>query len=773
MKCKLTLLVVLGIFSGLLTAQNIKLSGRVVDKSNTQPIEFANISLLKDDSTFVAGIYSDIDGRFSFNNAVGDYLVSISYMGYQTSYTPVKHLTDNKDLGDINIEPSSVMLDGVTVTAQSVINKSDRKLITPSGEQVKTSANGFDLLKKLQLPRIEVNPLTNAISTTGNGEVQLRINGVKVTNADVQSLKPEDIIRIEFHDDPGVRYGNAATVIDYITRRSISGGNVNGDFMNNLSDGLGFAEDNLSAKYNNKKSEFSVNSYYSYRKINWVQANNESFVFPDHTINREEMGDPTLFKERNSNTSLNYSLMDKDNYFFNATFRYNYSHSPNMYSDRNSKLLTSDNNIPLIISDHSTEKTKSPALDLYFQKNLKNEQLLIFNVVGTYIDAHNTRLYQEHREKNAVTDIYSDISGSKYSLIAEGIYERKIGDGKLTSGLKHMQVYSNNEYKGTTTADVSMKQAETYAYSEYQLKKGKFTYMANITAVRFYYSQAAKSQEKYSLQPSARITYNPNDNLYFRYRFNMWNNTPSLSDLNNVEQAIDSLQIRRGNPYLKTEQTYNHTFTSGYNKGIFGVELFSRYKYNSDPIMESVLFEDGVFVRTNQNQRSHEHLQAQISFKLKPLKDHLTITFAPGINHYISKGLDYTHKYTNRFFRLSVDGSYKNFTGSFNYYSPWDYFYGESLNNGERIHMAGLGYSKPKWSVMIGAFNPFGGHYKRENENWSDLNPVKSRISTGSLTRMYTIKFTFNLDFGRKFSGGDKRINNSDTDSGIMSGAKK
>ena len=74
---------------------------------------------------------------------------------------------------------------------------------------------------------------------------------------------------------------------------------------------------------------------------------------------------------------------------------------------------------------------------------------------------------------------------------------------------------------------------------------------------------------------------------------------------------------------------------------------------------------------------------------------------------------------------------------------------------------------------MIGAFNPFGGHYKRENENWSDLNPVKSRISTGSLTRMYTIKFTFNLDFGRKFSGGDKRINNSDTDSGIMSGAKK
>lgn len=772
MKLKLGLLVVLASISGILIANNIKITGRVVDKSSTQPVEYANIALLKADSTLVAGIYSDIDGRFTFNNSAGDYLVSISYMGYETTYTQVKNVSADNDLGNIGIQPTSVMLEGVTVTAQSVINKTDRKLIMPSGEQVKTSTNGFDLLKKLQLARIEVNPLTNTVSTVGNGEVQLRINGVKVTNAEIQSLKPEDIIRIEFHDDPGVRYGNAAAVIDYITRRSVSGGNINGDFMNNLSSGLGFAEDNLSAKYNNKKSEFSMNTYYSHRDIDWVQANNETFVFPDRQINREEVGDPTLFKQYTSKTALNYSLMDKDNYFFNATLRYNYYDIPNAYSDRNSKLYTSNNNVPLVISDHSTENTKSPALDLYFQKNLKNDQFLIFNVVGTYIDTRNTRHYQERRNEASSTDIYSDISGDKYSLIAEGIYERKLGEGKLTSGLKHVQVYSQNEYKGTTIADIAMKQSESYAYSEYQIKKGKFSYMANLTATRFYYSQAGQSQVKYTLQPSARISYDANDNLYFRYRLNVWSSIPSLSYLNNVEQAIDSLQIRRGNPNLNSNRTISQTFTSGYNKGIFGIELFSRYNYASKPIMESILFENGVFVRTYENQRSHQHMQAQISFKINPLKDHLTITLAPGINHYISKGLNYTHKYTNRFYRVSIDGSYKNFIGSFNYYSPWDYFYGEELENGERIHMMGLGYKKPKWSVMIGAFNPFGGQYKRDNENRSELNPVKSTISTESLTRMYTIKFTFNLDFGRKFSGGDKRINNSDTSSGIMSGAK-
>ncbi|SHF85738.1 TonB-dependent receptor [Dysgonomonas macrotermitis] len=772
MKIKVGVLAVLVLFTAGVTAQNVKISGRVVDKVAAQPIEYANVSLMKQDSTVITGIYSDADGLFTFNNPSGDYLVSVTYMGYQTCYTPVKNNSGNQDLGNISIEPSSVMLQDVTVTAQSVINKADRKLITPSAEQVKASTNGFDLLRKLQLARIEVNPLTNAVTSVGDGEVQLRVNGVKVTNAEIQALRPDEIIRIEFHDDPGVRYGNAAAVIDYITKRRVSGANVNGDLMNNVSSGLGFAEDYLAVKYNNKKSEFSANAYYNYRDIDWVQANNETFVFPDKSINRAEIGEPTRFRRKELNTALNYSLMDKDNYYFNATFRYIYGDTPNAYSDRNSKIETSYNSVPLSISDHSTENSKSPALDLYFQKDLKNGQLLIFNVVGTYIDSKNTRLYQEHRAGATVTDIYSDISGSKYSLIAEGIYERKMGNGKLTGGMKHSQVYTENEYKGNTIANISMKQADTKAYAEYQIKVGKFSYMANIAATRFFYSQAGESQKSITFQPSARVNYNPNDNLYFRYRLNVWNNIPSLSNLNNVEQAIDSLQIRRGNPNLKSFLTYQQSIAAGYNKGIIGIDLYTQYQYQNKPVMESIFYEDGAFIRTYENQKSHQHLMAQLTIRIKPFKDNLSVSFTPGINHYISKGNDYSHKYTNRYFRVNVDGSYKNVMGTFMYNTPWDYFYGEGSNGGERLHMLGLGYKRQKWSVMLAAFNPFGGVYEQKSENRAKLNPVNTRVSTENLTRMYVAKFTFNLDFGRKFSGGDKRINNSDTDSGIMSGAK-
>ena len=260
------------IITNTLSAQQIKISGKVVDKTNASPIEFANVTLLQTDSTFVKGVNSDINGLFDITNPTGDYMVSVSYMGYETSYVPVHHPTADSNLGNILLEPSSVALNTVVVTAQSVIDKADRKLIFPSESQVKTSTNGFDLLQKLQLPRININLVDNLITTTGKGEVQLRINGVQTTSEEIRAISPADIIRIEYHDDPGARYGTAAAVLDYIVRRRESGGNIHGDFMNILGS-VGFAEDNISVKVNHRKSEFGMNAYWGYRKLEWTRAN--------------------------------------------------------------------------------------------------------------------------------------------------------------------------------------------------------------------------------------------------------------------------------------------------------------------------------------------------------------------------------------------------------------------------------------------------------------------------------------------------------------------
>lgn len=667
----------------------------------------------------------------------------------------------------------AISLDEVTIKARSVIEKDDRKVILPTQNQLKMSSGGVDLLSRLQLPRITVDIMSGEITTSGNGEVQLRINGVQVTYTEVSALNPEDIFRIEYHDTPGVRYGNASAIIDYITKARKTGGSIRGGAFHNLSSNRTSIDDMLSGRYNYGKSEISANIRYIQRKGDWTREYDERFIFPDKELHRQETGEPTLFNKQLLTSSLNYSLQEKGKYLFNAQFRYTLQDNPAGYEDRKSKLYTSDSDIPLSIYDHTKEQNHLPALDLYYQQDIKNNQRLIFNIVGTYIKSSSTRVYQEKQEDLTETELYSNITGKKYSLITEGIYEKKIAQGVLTGGLRHIQSYTNNQYLGNDAMDVILKQAESYAYAEYKGKIQNWGYMANMAFNRFYYSQKDNRSERYGLQPSFLISYNPIDNLHFRYHINLKNNAPSIAYLNDVEQNIDNLQIRRGNPTLKAFRSTIQDFNAAFNTGICSIDALVSYTYEKNPIMESVLYEGGMFVHTYENQKSFQHLAAEVTFKIKPWKEYISLSVTPGISRYISTGNHYLHTYTLKELRINLDASYKNWLLSFMTITPPNrYAYGEQLMKGELMHTLMIGYKQPAWSVMAGIHNPFMKTYRSENENWSALNPVKSDIHSTNMSNTFVVKVNFNLNFGRQYKSANKTIQNMDTDSGILQGTK-
>jgi hypothetical protein len=149
------------------------------------------------DSVFVTGTVTDQRGNFVFTNvSAGDYRLIISLIGYETQHVELEGENRNIDLKEILLEESSVALGEVTVTASATISRTDRKLIYPSERQVNASTNGVDLLQQLMLPRVQVKPIQNEVSILGGGELQYRINGVKVELHDIIALKPADIIRI-------------------------------------------------------------------------------------------------------------------------------------------------------------------------------------------------------------------------------------------------------------------------------------------------------------------------------------------------------------------------------------------------------------------------------------------------------------------------------------------------------------------------------------------------------------------------------------------------
>ena len=751
-------------------AQHKSIKGKILDESDKSPVVFANVVLLDRDSVVLYGTSSDLDGIFGLKEIPDEnYILSVSFIGYESKNLPIINYVDEIE---ILLKKSAISLKEVNIEAHSVIVKDDRKIIIPSEEQVKASTDGTDLMRKMQLPRIMVDPVSGEVTMSGNGEIQLRINGVLVTNAEIASIPPEDIIRIEYYDNPGARYGNADAVIDYITRKKGSGGNVNAVFSNNIGGNRTSADDRVSVKYNYGRSEFSANVLFVQRKQKWTREYDEKLIFPDYTLHRLEIGEPTMFNKKVFSTNLNYSLIEKNKYFFNAQFRYSRNDFPNSFEDRKSKLYSSDSDIEISIFDHTVEYVNSPALDLYFQRNLKNDQLLVFNVVSTYINTDSKRFYQETIDDDFLTNILSHISGNKYSLIGEGIYEKKIKYGKFTGGVKHIQAYTDNEYKGTTIANVSMQQAESSVYAEFQARTGKWNYMANITGVRLYFSQNDKHTEKYALQPSAHLMFEPVSDLFFRYRINLHNIAPSLTALNNIDQIIDAWQIRRGNPDLEAFRVLSQSLTTGYNKGIWGIDLLIGYDHEFNPIMESVFYENEKFVHFYENQVSFRNFSGEITFKFKPWKNHLSISVTPRIDHFISKGNDYRHTYTMPELRINVDFSYKNWLVNFTTITPRRYVYGEQLSKSDQMFSIMAGYKRQNWTLMVGFLNPFIKEYKTDNKNWSALNPVDSKIHTAN-NKSFLVKLAINLNYGKQFQGDRKRMDNKDTDSGIMQGGKQ
>ncbi len=755
-----------------ISAQALQLRGRILTATK-QPIEFANVILRKADSTFVTGGMTDVRGKFSMENLQkGIYNLQISSLGYQTKNLEIRDFSKDIDLGNIEIDSAAIALNEVVVTAAKVINEADRKILLPTSKQMKAATNGFNLLQQLNLKRIQVDVLRNTIAASGGGEVQLRINGVKSSIQEVMSLRPEDILRIEHHDDPGLRYGGAEAVIDYITRRKESGGFVAFDFTE--SPHVPFGDNSITTKFNYKKSEFGFFYYGGYRAMNHMwRENSETFNFSDgKSLTRLEDGTPDKWAKNWHYMQMNYNYQEGQDWFFNATLRANVNNDPKM--NFKSYLYPINNKTNGVnMTDRSSSWEHIPSLDLYYQRNLKNQQSLVLNVVGTYLDSNSQRYYKEIQGSNTLTDLFTNVDGNKYSIIGEGIYEKGFKAGRLSTGIKHTQSYTNNDYTGSSISQTNMRQSETYVYTEFQGKINKFNYSLGIGGSRSWFNQGGQGYQNYTFRPTASLKYNFNDYSFLRYRGKMYSTAPSLSDLGNVDQAIDSLQIRRGNSNLKPVMSYINSLNYDITKGIFTGSLFVEHRYYNKPIMEETRVENNKFIRTNDNQKSWQKLNTEMELSVNPFKDLFVAKIVTGISYFDSKGNNYHHTYTNWYMRAEANANYKNWSAFFQLQNHKNNMFGETLDIGENYHLFGVMYKHKQLSLGAMMINPFVNNWKAGSENLNASAPSKNWVYIKETSRLLALKVAYNFNFGRKYQSSQKRLNNEDTDTGVMSSRKK
>lgn len=754
----------------LLIAQDLQLRGRIV--SGKEPVEFANVILQTKDSIFISGGITDQRGRFNMNNLQkGNYQLRISGLGYQTQQINLNDFTTTLDLGSISIDSAAIALEEVTITANPVINQPDRKIILPSARQLKTSTNGLSLLQRLQLSRIQVDPIRQTITSSNQGDVQLRINGAKVEIQEILALQPEDVIRIEYHDEPGLRYGdNAAAVIDYIVRRHQTGGYVGFDTSTSVNTLLG--NNNATAKINHKNSEWGINYHEGYRSFkNYWRENSETFHFSDKpSFTRLEDGVPDKMKMRWDYLTMNYSYQEAEKWFVSVALRGSFRYNKLNTQSTLYPIDNPDNSVAM--KDHTASDSKSPSIDIYLQRNLKNNQAIILNTVGTYIHTYDDRTYEEKKHSILATDIYSAIRGKKYSFIGEGIYEKKFTNSKLSAGIRHQQSLTENKYAGTSSAETRMQEAHTSTYIEYSSKIKRFNYSVGVQDSRSWFNQEGEGYQKYSVLPRIRLTYNFSDQAFIRYQGQISRSTPALSDLSNVEQLIDSLQIRRGNPTLKMSTVYNNTLNVDFRKGLFSSSLYLLYQYQHKPNMEETFREGELFVRTTANQRSWQKLNPEVEIKVGPIKDILSLSISTGINYFDSRGHNYHHTYTNWYYCASATAAYKKWSAYFEIRNHRNDFYGETLSYGENYHLLSVSYRYKQLNVGVMSLNPFGSNYRIGSENFSPLAPSKNWMYIKESSRVFALTLSWNFSFGRKYESAERRLHNEDNNAGTLKSGK-
>ena len=128
-------------FKGAYSQRSVK--GNVPDENNKEVLDVRS-GILSTDSIFLsAGVTNDV-GEFHIKGIQSNnFIVHLSYIGYEDQYITCNNASDDVDMGKIKLMVLPKALGEVKVIGSNKIQKIDRQILFPSSLQRKASINGL------------------------------------------------------------------------------------------------------------------------------------------------------------------------------------------------------------------------------------------------------------------------------------------------------------------------------------------------------------------------------------------------------------------------------------------------------------------------------------------------------------------------------------------------------------------------------------------------------------------------------------------------------
>ena len=656
----------------------------------------------------------------------------------------------------------TITLNEVTVKAAKVVNKTDGMIIYPTDAQKQASNNGYSILEKLTLANLRIDNISHSITAIDNrGGVQIRINGIVVGKSEMLALNPNDISKIDFINNPGVRYGDGiAYVINIVTRRNESGYTIGTDLTSALTtlqgDGMVYG------KWNKGKSELSLSYDVSgYRTKGEKSKQLAEYTLKDgriYTIERNDV--ESLRKSISHDAKLTYNWADSTATVFHASLSGVFNNAPDNYTVKD----IVDGTRQYKATSRAKDKSYSPVLDIYFFRQLTPRQSITANAVGTYISTQTSSFYDEGAPYKY------DVDGKTASLLTEVIYENRLKPFTFSTGLNYSYKHIKNDYLGDASSLTKTNNNRLYAFAEIKGMLQPFSYTLGMGASFIHYTQNGHRYNFWTFHPKASLTYQINNSMQLSYTYQMQDKVSRIAMTSDAMVRTNSMEWTVGNPDLKPSHDMEHRLRVSYNTSRLQTFVEGYYKQCLKPNMAHYeRTDDNQFIYTQINQKEIDVLDvyAYASYWLLPEK--LQIAANGGIYRCFNFGYDYTHCYTSWFYASSITAYLGNFTLQGYVDNGNRFLEGESKGYNGAYSVLKASYTWHDLQLSLSWANPFKSNYKSYENELLNRNIYKHTVGYSKANgNLISLNISWRLSRGSKHKSAEKRINLRDTDNGII-----
>lgn len=692
--CKALITCFLSLFSLALFAQNITLSGTVLDE-NKQPIAYSNVVVATDDSSVTEGTITNEAGVFSFENLkANNYTLTVSFLGFEAQTLAID-LNKTTQLAAIILKEKLETLNDVTLTVKrpTVKRMVDRLVFNVENSSL-SNTNVLDVLK--QTPGVLVHDGTITVKHSvptvyiNDKKVQLSMDEVQQL---LEGTSATTIKSIEVITNPPAKYeAEGGSVLNIITSKTIVAG-YNGNMFSNYSMGEIYPKYTFGTSHFFKTKKLNTYLNYSVNPKKEFRHNSESIFFTENGQNTTSW--ETDYK-RTRNTS-NHNINTSIDYEFNAANSLGVS--ANMLVAPRDHTKTFVNSLTEVFDAahvlDSTFHTKNRMADETFNFALTLDYVHKFKKEGEklMLSAHHTNYdflsFQDVKTGYFYPNTTTAFRDNNFQTFSKQViklytgqidYELPLSEtAQFEAGSKVSNISSKSILRqylvenGVKIED--LQNTDTFLYDEtnsalytsyakdwerWSLKLGVRAEYTDIVGT----SKATNTQSNKNYVeffPSFYLLHNVDDHnaVYFNYNRRIYR--PRYSELNPFKYFLNDNAYIAGDPNLKPQ--IDDVLTLGYtiNKN-YTFELY--YRFENNPTLE-MTFQD-----------NEENLIKYIN---------------TNIDKSISYGLDFT--------------TYTQLANRWNLYVLASLFYYE--NHFVALESANTLYTNDRWSVYSQIINYF------------------------------------------------------------------